>query len=104
MSELEKLPKGEIRQAAGVQLISSLSDTGPSAACDLLQKEANPGGFSDYYTGRIFESWAKTDPTAAAARLASMAPDRVGIFSSIALAASLAQKDPAAALQWAKRL
>lgn len=102
--EFEKLPKGEIRQATGVQLISSLSDIDPSAACDLLQKEASPGAFGDYYTSRIFAAWAKTDPVAAAARLAAMSPDRVGTYSSAALAASWAQKDPAAALQWAKNL
>lgn len=102
--EFEKLPKGEIRQAAGMQLVSSLADTDPSAACDLLQTEANPGGFSDYYTGRIFAAWAKSDPVAAAARLAAMPPDRVGSYSSAALAASWAQKDPKAALQWAKTL
>jgi hypothetical protein len=102
--EFEKLPKGEIREAAGMQLISSLADTDPSAACDLLQKEPNPGGFSDYYTSRIFAAWAKTDPVAAAARLAAMPPDRVGSYSTSALAASWAQKDPTAALKWAKTL
>ena len=104
LAEFEKLPKGEIRQAAGTQLVSSLADTDPSAACDLLQKEASPGAFGDYYTSRIFAAWAKTDPVAAAARLAAMPPDRVGTYSSSALAASWAQKDPAAALQWAKTL
>ena len=102
--EFEKLPKGEIRQAASMQLVVALSEVDPAAACDLLQKEANPGGFNDYYTSRIFANWAKTDPVAAAARLASMPPDRVGSRSSASLAASWAQKDPAAALQWAKTL
>lgn len=102
--EFEKLPKGEVREAAGMQLVSALSDTDPSAACDLLQKEASPGAFSDYYTSRIFATWAKSDPVAAAARLAAMPPDRVGDRSAGALAASWAQKDPAAALKWAKSL
>ena len=60
--EFEKLPKGEIRETAGMALVSTLSDTNPSAACDLLEKESNPGAFSDYYTAEIFATWAKTDP------------------------------------------
>ncbi len=104
MLEFEKLPKGEIRETAGMALVSALSDKDPSAACDLLEKEASPGIFSEYYTGEIFASWAKTDPLAAAKRLASMPPDRVGDRSAGQLAASWAQKDPAAALKWAKTL
>ncbi|MES2921065.1 MAG: hypothetical protein V4819_05955 [Verrucomicrobiota bacterium] len=102
--EFEKLPKGEIRETAGMQLVSALSDVDPAAACDLLQKETSPGGFSDYYTSEIFAKWAKTDPVAAAARLASMPKDRVGDRSAGMLAASWAQKDPEAALKWAKSL
>ena len=100
--EFAKLPKGEIREAAGMQLVSALSDSDPSAACDLLEKEASPGAFSEYYTAEIFAKWAKTDPVAAAKRLASMPPDRVGDRSASQLAASWAQKDPEAALKWAK--
>ncbi len=102
--EFEKLPKGEIRESAGMALVSTLADTDPSAACDLLEKESNPGGFSDYYTGEIFSKWAKTDPVAAAARLTMMPPDRVGERSAGQLAATWAQKDPEAALKWAKTL
>ncbi len=102
--EFDKLPKGEIREAAGMQLVSALSDIDPAVACDLLQKETSPGGFSDYYTSEIFANWAKTDPVAAAARLASMPKDRVGDRSAGMLAASWAQKDPEAALKWAKSL
>ncbi len=104
MLEFEKLPKGEVRETAGMALVSALSDTDPSAACDLLEKESNPGGFSEYYTSEIFSKWAKTDPAAAAARLALMPPDRVGDRSASMLAASWAQKDPEAALKWAKTL
>lgn len=104
MSEFEKLPKGEIRETAGMALVSSLSERDPAAACDLLEKEASPGAFGDYYTAEIFSTWAKTDPVAAAKRLESMPPDRVGDYSAGQLAASWAQKDPAAALQWAKTL
>ena len=102
--EFNKLPKGELRESAGMQLISALSDHDPSAACDLLEKESSPGAFSEYYTGEIFAKWAKLDPVAAAARLASMPPDRVGDGSASRLAASWAQKDPEAALKWAKTL
>ncbi|GAA5132102.1 hypothetical protein JIN84_07640 [Luteolibacter yonseiensis] len=104
MSEFEKLPKGEIRETAGMALVSALSDKDPAAACDLLEKEASPGAFGDYYTAEIFSSWAKKDPLAAAKRLESMPPDRVGDYSAGQLAASWAQKDPAAALKWAKTL
>jgi hypothetical protein len=104
LMEFGKLPKGEVREAASMALVSILSDTDPSAACDLIEKESNPGGFSDYYTSRIFASWAKSDPKAAAARLESMAKDRVGERSAGELAASWAQKDPEAALTWAKSL
>lgn len=104
LMEFGKLPKGEVREAASMALVSVLSDTDPSAACDLIEKESNPGGFSDYYTSRIFASWAKSDPKAAAARLESMAKDRVGERSAGELAASWAQKDPEAALTWAKSL
>lgn len=102
--EFEKLPKGEIREAAGMQLVSALADTDPSAACDLLEKESSPGAFSEYYTSEIFGKWAKTDPAAAAARLALMPPDRVGDQSASQLAANWALKDPEAALKWAKSL
>ena len=102
--EFNKLPKGELRQTASMQLVATLSDNDPSAACDLMMKEASPGPFSDYYASRIFGSWAKTDPVAAAARLASMPPDRLGNYSAGALAANWAKKDPAAALKWAKTL
>ena len=102
--EFGKLPKGELREAAGMQLVSALSDNDPAAACDLLEKESSPGYFSEYYSGEIFAKWAKLDPIAAAARLASMPPDRVGDRSASMLAASWAQKDPEAALKWAKTL
>lgn len=102
--EFEKLPKGEIREQAGRSLVNSLADKDPALACDLLEKETNPGGFSSYYAGEIFSNWAKTDPVAAAARLESMPPDRVDEYSAGQLAASWAQKDPAAALKWAKTL
>lgn len=104
MAEFEKLPKGELRETAGMALVSSLSDRDPAAACDLLEKEASPGAFGDYYTAEIFSAWAKTDPVAAAKRLESMPPDRVGDYSAGQLAASWALKDPAAALKWAKTL
>ena len=104
LAEFKNLPKGEIRETAGMAMISSLSDTDPSAACDLLESESNPGGFSEYYTGEIFSKWAKSDPVAAAARLALMPPDRVGDRSAGQLAACWAQKDPEAALKWAKTL
>ncbi len=102
--EFEKLPKGEVREAASMALISALSDQDPAAACDLLEKEATPGGFGDFFAAQIFGSWAKTDPLAAAKRLASLPPDRVGDRSAGQLAASWAQKDPEAALKWAKTL
>jgi hypothetical protein len=102
--EFEKLPKGEIRETAGRQLVQAISETDPAAACDLLQKETSPGAFSDYYTSEIFAKWAKTDPVAAAARLASMPKDRAGDRSAGMLAANWAQKDPEAALLWAKSL
>ena len=102
--EFEKLPQGEIRETAGVQLVSALADVDPAAACDLLQKESSPGVFGDYYISEVFAKWAKTDPVAAAARLAAMPKERVGDRSASILAASWAQKDPEAALKWAKSL
>lgn len=102
--EFGKLPKGEVRETAGMGLVSSLAGIDPAAACDLLEKEASPGGFGDYYTAEVFAQWAKTDPVAAAARLALMPPDRAGENSAGQLAASWAQKDPDAALEWAKTL
>lgn len=102
--EFEKLPKGEVRESAGMALVSALSDKDPSAACDLLEKESNPGGFSTYYAAQIFSNWAKTDPAAAAARLTSMPPDRIGEYAAGQLAATWAQKDPDTALKWAKTL
>ncbi len=104
MMEFEKLPKGEIREIAGMAKVSALSDANPAAACDLLEKESSPGGFNDYYTSQVFATWAKTDPVAAAARLALMPKDRVGDESAGQLAASWAQNDPEAALKWAKSL
>lgn len=104
MLEFEKLPKGEVREMASMAMVSSLSDTDPAAACDLLEKEANPSGFSDYYTAEVFAKWAKTDPAAAAARMAALPPDRVGEYTAGQLAATWAQKDPDAALAWAKTL
>jgi len=104
MMEFEKLPKGELREAAGMAMVSALSDANPAAACDLLENESSPGFFSDYYTSQVFSAWAKTDPMAAAARLALMPKDRVGDRSAGQLAASWAQKDPEAALKWAKSL
>ena len=52
--EFEKLPQGEIRETAGVQLVSALADVDPAAACDLLQKESSPGVFGDYYISEVF--------------------------------------------------
>jgi len=104
MMEFDKLPKGEIREAAGMAMVSALSESNPAAACDLMEKESSPGGFGGFYAGEIFATWAKTDPAAAAARLASMPKDRVGDYSAGMLAASWAQKDPEAALKWAKSL
>jgi hypothetical protein len=102
--EFEKLPKGELREAASAQLMSAIADKDPKIACDLLEKESNPGFMSEYYAGEIFAKWAKTDPVAAAARLTAMPPDRVGDRCASKLAASWAQKDPEAALKWAKTL
>ncbi|HEY1121774.1 MAG TPA: hypothetical protein VGE67_09245, partial [Haloferula sp.] len=104
MMEFEKLPKGDLREAASMAMVSSLADTDPAMACDLLEKEASPEGFSDYYTAEVFAKWAKTDPAAAAARMAALPPDRVGEYTAGQLAASWAQKDPDAALAWAKTL
>ena len=74
--ELENLPKGEMRKMAGMQVISVLADRDPVAACDLLEREPVPGGFGSYYAGEVFAKWAKTDPVAAAARMATLPPDR----------------------------
>ena len=104
LAELENLPKGEMRKNAGMQVISVLADRDPSAACDLLEREQVPGGFGTYYASELFAKWAKTDPEAAAARMATLPPDRVDERSAGMLAASWAQKDPEAALKWAKTL
>jgi hypothetical protein len=102
--ELEDLPKGELRRNAGMQVISVLADRDPSVACDLIEKEPMPGGFGSYYAGQVFAKWAKTDPVAAAARLASLPRDRVDEDCAGRLASSWAKKDPDAALKWAKTL
>jgi hypothetical protein len=102
--ELRSLPNGELRRNAGMQVISVLADRDPSVACDLIEKEPVPGGFGSYYAGQVFAKWAKTDPVAAAARLATLPRDRVDEDCAGRLAAGWAQKDPDAALQWAKTL
>jgi hypothetical protein len=102
--ELENLPKGELRKMASMQVISVLADRDPVAACDLLEREPVPGGFGSYYAGEVFAKWAKTDPVAAAARMATLPPDRISERCAGQLAASWAQKDPEAALKWAKTL
>lgn len=104
IAELESLPKGEMRKMVGLQVVSVLADRDPKAACDLLEREPVPGGFGSYYTSEVFAKWAKTDPVAAAARMAAMPPDRVDDHCAGRLAASWAQKDPDAALKWAKTL
>ncbi len=100
--ELNQLPKGEIRKQAGQAIISSLATRDPEAALDLLEKEPSPGGFGDYYASQALAEWAKKDPKAAAARLASLPKDRVDEDSAGAVAASWAKTDPEAALAWAK--
>jgi hypothetical protein len=57
--EFEKFPKGEIRETAGMQLVSDLSDVEPAAACDLLEKESSPGFYCDCYTSELFRSRQK---------------------------------------------
>lgn len=102
--ELKNLPKGELRQSAGAQVISALADSDPSAACDLLEKESARDGWGSYAASQVFSTWAKTDPQAAAARLATMPLDRVNANCAVSLAGSWAKTDPAAALEWAKTL
>ncbi|RYD68050.1 MAG: hypothetical protein EOP83_01565 [Verrucomicrobiaceae bacterium] len=104
MMAFEKLPKGEIREQASTAMLASLADSDPSAACDLLEKESSPGGIGDYYAAQLFGKWAETDPAAAAARMATLPPDRVDERAAGMLAASWAMKDPDAALAWAKTL
>jgi hypothetical protein len=104
MMELEKLPKGDLRSSAAGAILHALGDQDPAAACDFLLKEPTQGGFGGYYAGQIFAKWAKTDPTAAAARLATMPLERVDRNTAGQLAATWAQKDPDAALKWAKTL
>ncbi len=102
--ELRDLPKGELRQTAGTQVIGALADSDPSAACDLLEQESTPDGWGSYAASQVFSKWAKTDPQAAAARLAEMPLDRVDENCASSLAGTWAKLDPAAALEWAKTL
>jgi len=104
MLELEKLPKGDLRSSAAAAILSALGDQDPAAACDFMLKEPSRGGYGSYYAGEIFAKWAKTDPVAAAARLATMPLERVDRQTAGQLAATWAQKDPEAALKWAKTL
>jgi len=100
--ELEELPKGELRRYAGMATVSVLAERDPKAAVDLVENESSPGGFGSYYVGKALAEWAKTDPVAAAARLAMMPKDRVDGECASALATSWAKTDPDAALAWAK--
>lgn len=104
MMELEKLPKGDLRSNAAGAILSALGDRDPAAACDFMLKEPSRGGFGSYYARQIFANWARTDPVAAAARLATMPLESVDRNTAGQLAMTWAQKDPEAALKWAKTL
>lgn len=104
MQEVAGLPKGELRTQVAAAMLSALADHNPEMACDFSEKESSAGGFSTYYLGEVFSKWAKTDPEAAAARLATMPDGRVAGDTAGRLAATWAQTDPEAALSWAKTL
>lgn len=104
VTELRSLPKGEMREGSASSVVNVLAKKDPSAACDLLASEPSSNGFSSYYAREIMMEWGKTDPTAAAARLASLPDDIAGEYAVGGLAAVWAQADPDAALAWAKTL
>lgn len=100
--ELEKMPKRKLRQSAGAAMLGELAKHDPSMACDLAERETSQGGYGDWVIGQIFAAWAKTDPEAAAARLATMLLDKVGPHSASELATNWAKSDPESALKWMK--
>lgn len=104
MQEYGKLPEGELRKQASPTICWMIAQKDPVAALDFMEKNGRKNGYEGYYVGGILAKWAETDPLAAAARMASMPPDRVNGDGAGQLAAEWAKKDPKAALEWAKGL
>ena len=102
--ELANLPKGDMRSTASNEVLLILADHDPAAACDLLEREPINTFMGSFGPNDVFMKWAKTDPLAAAARLATMSRDRIDGTCTAAVAQVWATKDPEAALKWAKSL
>lgn len=103
VAEVANLPKGDVRSIAVNDVLLVLADRDPEAACELLEREPVNSLMGQFGPNEIFRKWAKTDPVAAAARMASMPRDRLDGTADV-IAQVWAGKDPEAALQWARSL
>jgi hypothetical protein len=104
VKEVADLPQGDVRSIAANDVLLILADRDPEAACALLEREKIVTTMGWPGANEIFTKWAMTDPSAAAARLATMSRDKIDGTCIAGLAQVWAKKDPEAAFKWANSL
>ena len=99
-----QMPPGQDRDRAMQSVVSSLAETDPQAALNMLQSLPATGASRQNYYWPIFSRWASTDPLTAAAHAAALPPGSAHDNALQVVASTWANQDPEAAFNWSNTL
>src|SRR5205823_5556747 len=100
-----QMPAGQERDRALQSVVSSLAESDPQAALNMLQMLPTTGGAGrQNYYWPIFSRWASTDPLSAAAHATALPPGSGHDTALQVVASTWANQDPEAAFNWSNTL
>jgi hypothetical protein len=100
IAALGRMPEGFSKGNANAAVLSALAETNPQEALGLLDSKTIKG--NPALMSSVFTTWAKADPTAAAAEWSKRAESPGANWALNGLMESWSQRDPGGAFAWAK--